>query len=61
VNEERLNALLEEHANHRMTVMLLNALGKGKQLQSKVRLSGLKAKGIEIKIGLLPEVALRFG
>jgi hypothetical protein len=43
-----------------MTIMLLSPLGKGKQLQSKVRLAGLKAKGIEIKIGLLPEVALRF-
>jgi len=61
VKEERLKSLLEEHADHRMTITLLNALGKGKQLQSKVRLAGLKAKGIEIKIGVLPEVALRFG
>lgn len=61
VKEERLNSLLEEHAEHKMTITLLNSLAKAKSLQSRIRVAGCKPKGIEIKIGLMPEVALRFG
>jgi gamma-glutamyl:cysteine ligase YbdK (ATP-grasp superfamily) len=61
VKEDRINALLEEHADHKMTVMLLHAIAKARHFQSKVRVGDLKPKGIEIKIGVLPEVELRFG
>ena len=61
VKEERLNELLAEHAQHKMTIMLLHSLEKAKAMQKKIRLGGLKPKGIEIQIGVFPEVALRFG
>lgn len=61
VKEERFNALLQEHAEHRMTFMLLNSLARAKKLQSGIRIAGLKPKGIEIEIGVMPEIVLRFG
>ena len=61
VKEDRINALLEEHAGHKMTVSLLHAIAKARNLQSKIRLGDLKPKGIEIKVGVVPEVELRFG
>jgi hypothetical protein len=61
VKEDRINALLEEHADHKMTVMLLNAIARARVYQSKIRLGDLKPKGIEIKVGVMPEVELRFG
>jgi hypothetical protein len=61
VKQERFNQLLEEHANHKMTAMLLTSLEKAKAIQSRIRVGDLKPKGIEIEIGVLPEVALRFG
>jgi hypothetical protein len=61
VKEDRINALLEEHSEHKMTVMLLHAIAKARSFQSKVRLGDLKPKGIEIKVGVVPEVELRFG
>jgi preprotein translocase subunit SecD len=61
VKEDRFNSLIEEHAEHKMTITLLNSLAKAKSLQSRIRVAGCKPKGIEIKIGLMPEVALRFG
>ena len=61
VKEERFNELLQENAERRMTVFLLNALAKAKALQSRVRVAGLKPKGVEVEIGLMPEVSLRFG
>jgi len=61
VKNERFNELLEEHSQHKMTAMLLNLMSRAKDLQSRVRVAGLKPKGIEIEIGIMPEVSLRFG
>jgi len=49
-----------EDSADRKTIMLLNALGKVNSCNQKSGWQDLKAKGKEIKIGLLPEVALRF-
>jgi hypothetical protein len=61
VSEEKAEALLAEHADKKLTVLLLRALFQASKLEAKIKIAGLKATGMDVEIGLTPHVTVKFG
>src|SRR5262245_23244041 len=61
VSEERFNALLEENEERKLTILMLKSLSQARRLQSKIKLAGLKPQGLSVDVGLIPEIAVKFG
>lgn len=61
ISDEKAEALLAEHADHKLTALLLKALLQATRLQSKVKIAGLKPMGVDVEIGLAPHVTVKFG
>jgi hypothetical protein len=61
IPDEKAEALLAAHADERLTALLLRALFQASRLQAKIKIAGLKAKGMEVEIGLTPHVTVKFG
>jgi hypothetical protein len=60
VSPEKVEKLLEEHADKKFTLLLMKSLYQAWQLQQKIKIVGLKPKGISVVIGLIPVVTIKF-
>lgn len=58
---ERIDALLAEHAERKLTTLLVKSVYHATKLQSLVNVKGLRPTGVSIEIGLIPLVAVKFG
>ena len=58
--EERVDAMLAEHAERKLTTLLVKAVRHATTLQSKLTISGMRADGLSVEIGLVPQVTVKF-
>lgn len=60
VTDERVEALLQEHAEKKFTVLLMKSLYQAWRVQTKIKIVGLQPKGLQVEIGLTPTVTVMF-
>ena len=60
-SDEKVQALLAEHAERRLTVLLLKALAQASRFQNSVKIVGMTPVGLEVEIGLTQHVTIKFG
>jgi hypothetical protein len=60
VSAENVERLLVEHAEKRLTLVLVKALYQAWQLQTKIKIVGLQPRGLSVEIGLIPSVSVKF-
>jgi hypothetical protein len=60
VPEERVDALLAEHSGRKLTTLLVKAVRHATTLQSKLTISGMRADGLSLEVGLVPQVTVKF-
>lgn len=60
VSPEKVEHLLAEQADNKFTLLLMKSLYQAWQLQQKIKIVGLKPKGISVVIGLIPVVTIKF-
>ncbi len=60
VSTEAVERLLAEHGEKKLTVLLVRSLHQAWQLQTKVKIAGLRANGLSVEVGLIPEVSVKF-
>jgi hypothetical protein len=60
ISQERVDAVIEEHKDARVTVALIRALYGAYKLQSSIRIAGMKPLDIELEIGVTPAAIVRF-
>jgi hypothetical protein len=61
ISQERVDAVIEEHKDARVTVALLKALYGAYKLQHGIRIAGMKPLDIELELGVTPAAIVRFG
>src|SRR6185503_11226800 len=59
VPEERVDALLAEHSGRKLTTLLVKAVRHATTLQSKLTISGMRADGLSLEVGLVPQVTVK--
>jgi hypothetical protein len=60
ISQERIDAVIEEHKDARVTVALLKALYGAYKLQGSIRIGGMRPLDIELELGLTPAAIVRF-
>ena len=60
ITEERIEAVMEEHKEAKVTIALLRALYGAYKLQSALQIAGMKPRGIALEIGVTPAVEVKF-
>jgi hypothetical protein len=60
VSEERVDAILTEHAGRPLTTLLVKAVRHATTLQSKLSIKGMRANGLSVEVGLIPQVTVKF-
>jgi hypothetical protein len=60
VPEERVEALLAEHAGRKLTALIVRSVYNATKLQSKLKISGMRPSGLSVEIGLSPQVTVNF-
>lgn len=60
VPEERVDALVAEHSGRKLTSLLVKAVRHATTLQSKLTISGMRADGLSVEVGLVPQVTVKF-
>ena len=60
VDTETINQLLEENKDKEMLKLIVRALLKADLLQKGMKLSHYKFNGLNMKIGLPPDISLKF-
>lgn len=60
VSEERMQAVIEEHKEAKVTVILLRAFYAAHKLQDGIKIVGMKPHSIALEMGLIPSVAIKF-
>lgn len=60
VSTEAIEQLLSEHADKKLTVLLLRSLHQAWQLHTRVKIGGLRPHSLSIQMGLIPEVSVKF-
>jgi len=60
ISAETVERLLVEHADRKLTLVLVKALYQAWQLHTKVKIVGLQPKGLSVEIGLIPNVSVHF-
>ena len=60
LSEERVDAMLAEHPDRKLTTLLVKAVRHATTLQSKLTISGMRAAGISVDVGLVPQVTVKF-
>jgi len=61
ITEERVDAVIKEHEDARLTVTLLRTLFRAYKLQNSIAIAGMKPHGIALTIGITPGIAVKFG
>jgi hypothetical protein len=60
ISQERVDAIIEEHKDAKLTVALLRALYGAYKVQSSIRIAGMTPLDIELELGLMPVAIVRF-
>jgi len=60
LSEERVEAMLAEHSGRKLTSLLVKAVRHATTLQSKLTISGMRADGLSVEVGLVPQVTVKF-
>ena len=60
VPEERVDVLLAEHAERKLTTLMVRAVYQATKLQSKLVIRGMRPSGLSVEIGLVPQVTVKF-
>jgi hypothetical protein len=60
VPEERVDALLTEHAGRKLTALMVRSVYHATKLQSNLKISGMRPSGLSVDIGLSPQVTVKF-
>ena len=60
VSDEELDAMLAEHAQRKVTTLMIKSLRQASKLQSKLTFKGMRPGGLRFYIGLVPRVAVKF-
>jgi hypothetical protein len=60
ITEERIETVIEQHQDAKVTVALLRALYGAYKLQNGIQIAGMKPRGIELEIGVAPSVNVKF-
>ena len=60
VSAENVERLIAAHAEKKFTVLLMKSLYRAWQVQMKIKIAGLKPKGITVEIDLVPSVTVKF-
>jgi hypothetical protein len=60
VSEEGVYALLAEHSERKLTTLLVKAVRHATTLQSKLSISGMRADGLSVDVGLMPQITVKF-
>lgn len=60
ISQERVEAVIEQHKEARVTVALLRALYGAYKLQTSFRIAGMKPLDIELELGITPAAIVRF-
>ena len=60
LSEERVDAMLAEHSGRKLTTLLVKAVRHATTLQSKLTISGMRADGLSVEVGLIPQVTVKF-
>jgi hypothetical protein len=60
ISQERIDAVVEEHREAKMTVALLRALHAAYKLQNSIHVAGMTPRGIVLEIGVAPSVVVKF-
>jgi len=60
LSEERVDAMLAEHSSRKLTTLLVKAVRHATTLQSKLTISGMRADGLSVEVGLVPQVTVKF-
>jgi hypothetical protein len=61
LEEEKVEALLAANEGKKVTVLALRSLVRARKLQAKIGIAGLQPKGIQLELGLSPQVVVQFG
>jgi hypothetical protein len=60
VPEEKVEALLAENAERKLTVLLVKSIYQATKLQSKLNINGLRPSGVSVGLGLIPQIGVKF-
>ena len=60
VAEQRVDALLDEHAGRKFTTLIVKAVYQATKLQSKFNIRGMRPSGVSVELGLVPQVTVKF-
>jgi hypothetical protein len=60
VSDEELDAMLADHAQRKVTTLMLKTLRQASRLQSKLTFKGMRPGGLRFYLGLVPRVAVKF-
>ncbi|HTA91252.1 MAG TPA: hypothetical protein VK745_16815 [Polyangiaceae bacterium] len=60
VSPETFERLMAEHAQRKFTLLLLKSLHHAWQLHTKIKIVGLKPRGLSVDLGLIPVVSVKF-
>ena len=60
ISQERIDAVIEEHKDAKVTVAMVRTLFAAYKLQSGLHIVGLKPRGICIEIGVAPAIVVKF-
>ena len=60
VPEERVDALLAEHAGKKFTRLMVKSVYQATKFQSSLSIRGMKPSGLSVEIGLVPQVTVKF-
>jgi hypothetical protein len=60
VSDEKVEAMLEAHAERALTTMLIRAMRHASKLQAKMSFGGLRPAGLSATVGIPPQVVVKF-
>jgi ABC-type Zn uptake system ZnuABC Zn-binding protein ZnuA len=60
VPEEKVEAILAENAERKLTILLVKSIYQATKLQSKLNIKGLRPSGVSVELGLIPQIGVKF-
>jgi hypothetical protein len=60
ITQERVDAVIAEHREAKVTIAILRALFTASRLQNGIKIAGMTPRGIALELGLVPSVIVKF-
>jgi hypothetical protein len=60
VSEERVDALLAQYAERKLTTLLVKSVNQATKLRSTLTIRGMRASGVSVEVGLIPDITIKF-